>query len=196
MARARIGGVMAALLMAGCATRPAMVPEDTATTRNTNVDQRMLMPEGGQEGAAKIERYTLAPSEVFRMPEPTEAGNPELPSDSPRQTLAPTTVCARVVLDAQGGVQRAELLDDRADCAAGAQTDNADLVQAMLGKVRQWRFVPAAVCHFSADQPPADPQRCDGAQSVEPVPVTLLYAFTFEVEQGRVHVERGGMGGQ
>ncbi|WCE06439.1 hypothetical protein [Pseudoxanthomonas sp. JBR18] len=188
--------VMVALLVAGCATRTPAMQEDTATTRNTNVDQRMLMPEGGQEGEAKIKRYTLAPSEVFRMPEPTAAGNPELPPDSPRQTLAPTTVCARVVLDAQGGVQRAELLDDRADCAAGAQPDNADLVQAMLGKVRQWRFVPAAVCHFSADQPPADPQRCDGAQSVEPVPVTLLYAFTFEVEQGRVHVERGGMGGQ
>lgn len=194
--RARlISCVAIALVVSGCATHPVAESPDT-TTRNTNVDQRMLMPEGDGGVSGKVERYTLAPTEVFRMPDPIEADNPALPEDSPRQTLAPTTVCARVIVNAEGGVQRSELLDDRVECAAGAQAGNADLVQAMLAKVQQWRFVPAAVCHFAADKPPADNQSCDGAQSVELVPVTLLYAFTFEVEQGRVHVERGGMGGQ
>ncbi|SEL70981.1 hypothetical protein SAMN05428989_2305 [Pseudoxanthomonas sp. GM95] len=194
--QARLGSCIAiALFLSGCATHPVADSPD-ATTRNTNVDQRMLTPEGDGGASGKIERYELAPTEVFRMPAPTEAGNPELRADSPRQTLAPTTVCARVVLDAQGDVQRAELLDDREDCAAGAQASNADLVQAMLGKVRQWRFAPAALCHFAADHPPADSTSCEGAQSVEPVPVTLLYAFTFAVEQGHVHVESGGMGGR
>lgn len=183
-----------ALLLSACATHPLDQTQDTLV-RNANVDQRMLTPEGGN-GAGKIERYALAPTEVFRMPQPVQADNPALPADSPRQTLAPTTVCARVILDARGAVLRAEPLADRDECAAGAQPDNADLVQAMLAQVRQWRFEPAAVCHFSAAHPPADPERCDGAQSVEPVPVTLLYAFTFEVEQGRVRVERGGVGGR
>lgn len=183
-----------ALLLSACATHRAVEAQDT-TVRNANVDQRMLTPEGGT-GGGKVERYTLSPTEVFRMPQPLQADNPALPADSPRQTLAPTTVCARVILDAQGAVQRAEPLTDRDECAAGAQPDYADLVQATLDKVRQWRFEPAAVCHFAADQPPADSQRCDGARSIEPVPVTLLYAFTFEVEQGRVRVERGGVGGR
>jgi hypothetical protein len=178
-----------ALLLAACATHPA-APEE-ATVRNANVDQRMLTPEGGGGASGKIERYELAPTEVFRMPQPRDAPNPGLPDDSPRQTLAPTTVCARVIVDAQGAVQRVEALADRDDCAAGSDAANADLVQAMLGQVRQWRFMPAALCHFAADKPPADSESCMGAQTVEPVPVTLLYAFTFEVEQGRVHVESG-----
>jgi hypothetical protein len=181
--------------LSACATHPPIQPVE-ALARNTNVDQRMLMPEGGDGGAAKVERYALAPSEVFRMPQPQDAGNPELPADSPRQTLAPTTVCARVIINAEGGVQRAELLDDRGECSAGGRPENADLLQATLDKVQQWRFEPAAVCHFAADQPPASNESCDGAQRVEPVPVTLLYAFTFEVEQGRVHVEQAGVGGR
>ncbi len=187
--------VAAALLVSSCASRPAAGPQDLLI-RNANVDQRMLMPQAGAVISGKIERYTLAPTEVFRMPQPREAGNPQLPTDSPRQRLAPTTVCAQVIVDAQGGVQRAEALDDREDCAAGRDAANADLVQAMLSTVRQWRFTPAAICHFAADKPPASNDSCEGAQTVEPVPVTLLYAFTFEVEQGRVHVETGGMRGR
>jgi outer membrane PBP1 activator LpoA protein len=186
---------LSALSLAACATHPTAAPQDTVA-RNANVDQRMLMPESGACGGAQVQRYALAATEVFRMPQPQEAPSPALPDDSPRKTLTPTTVCARVILDAQGAVQRAELLNDREDCAAGGEAANADLVQAMLGKVRQWRFAPAALCHFAADRPPTDSQSCQGAQRVEPVPVTLLYAFTFEVEQGRVHVETGGMRGR
>jgi hypothetical protein len=183
----------AMLVVSGCASRPSAPSQDMPTS-SRSVDQRMLTPEAAGS-ASKVERYRLAPSEVFRMPQPQDAPNPELPADSPRQTLASTTVCARVVIDAAGAVQRAEVLDDRSECAAGGQPDNADLVAAMLDKVRHWRFVPAALCRFAAGQSPAQPGQCEGAQAVEPVPVTLLYAFTFEVEQGRVRVERGGVGG-
>lgn len=186
-------GVAVAALLAACATHPTQELRD-ATTRNANVDQRMLVPEDGGGGAAQVQRYQLAPTEVFRMPQPLDAGNPALPEDSPRQALAPTTVCVRVVVDTQGSVQRVEPLADRQECSAGARAEHADLMQAALGKVGQWRFEPAAVCHFAANHPPADPQSCAGAQTIEPVPVTLLYAFTFEVEQGQVHVQRGGMG--
>ncbi len=195
MRRLLVASVGFVVLASGCATHPVAAPEEAAV-RNANVDQRMLTPESGGGGGAQVQRYALAPTEVFRMPQPQEAPSPALPNDSPRQTLAPTTVCARVIIDAQGAVQRAELLADREDCAAGSEAANADLVQAMLGKVRQWRFAPAALCHFAADRPPTDNQSCQGAQRVEPVPVTLLYAFTFEVEQGRVHVETGGMRGR
>lgn len=184
----------AMLCGSGCASRPP-APAQEVTTASRSVDQRMLTPEAAG-GAAKVERYQLAPSEVFRMPQPEHAPNPELPADSPRQTLAPTTVCARLVIDAAGAVQRAELLADRDECQAGAQAEYADLAAATLQKVRQWRFVPAALCRFAAGQSPTEPGQCDGAQWVEAVPVTLLYAFTFQVEQGRARVERGGVGGQ
>jgi hypothetical protein len=38
---------------------------------------------------------------------------------------------------------------------------------------------------------PHDEDSCDGAQQIEPVPVTLQFAFTFEVREGRAQVRTG-----
>ncbi len=178
-------------LLAGCATRATHAP----TVRQDSVDQRMLPAAADGEAAGTAPSYRMGPAEVFRMPAPLETGNPQLPADSPRQTLAPTTVCARVILDAAGRVERAEALNDRADCAAGALGANADLMRATLERVGQWQFVPAAICHFAA--PPRSPRTsgdCEGAERIEPVPVTLAFAFTFEVAQGRATVRGGDLG--
>jgi len=40
---------------------------------------------------------------------------------------------------------------------------------------------------------PADPGECADAASVEAVPVTLEYAFTFEIRQGRASVREGAI---
>ena len=62
--------------------------------RIDSVDQRMLLPSASASAAGAVSSYQLRPQERFRMPRPLDAAMPELPADSPRNALAPTTVCA------------------------------------------------------------------------------------------------------
>ncbi len=132
-------GMLLALLLSGCASHvPKEAPQPTQ--RIDSVDQRMLETGfGAAPGAAAVQSYRMQPQEVFRMPQPLQAPTPQLPSASPRRTLAPTTVCVRVILSAQGMVERSALLNDRPDCSAGAQLEMADLLQAVQDAVAQWR---------------------------------------------------------
>ncbi|WP_369943437.1 hypothetical protein [Xanthomonas medicagonis] len=188
-----VGVAFASLCLVGCASQP---PREQAQ-RLDSVDQRLLAPGGDGAAAGSITPYRMQPQQVFRMPQPLDAATPQLPSDSPRQTLAPTTVCVRVILTAQGAVQRSEPLHDREDCNAGALADNADLLQAVQQQIAHWRFVPAAICTYTDPaQRPAVADRCDAAASIEEVPVTLAYAFTFEVRQGKASVQAGDLGGR
>ncbi|WP_184645365.1 hypothetical protein [Xanthomonas sp. 3307] len=189
-------GMLLALGLTGCASQvPREAPQQTQ--RIDSVDQRMLETGfGAAPGAAAVQSYQMQPQQVFRMPQPLQAPTPQLPADSPRRSLSPTTVCVRVVLSAQGAVERSALLDDRPDCSAGAQPEMADLLQAVQDAVAQWRFVPAAICTYADPaQRPAQDGRCDDAQSVQEVPVTLAYAFTFEVRQGKASVQSGRVSG-
>jgi len=179
--------------LASCASQP----QREQARRLDSVDQRLLAPRGDGAAGGAIAAYTMQPQQVFRMPQPLDAATPQLPADSPRRTLAPTTVCVRVILSAQGAVQRSEPLHDREECEAGALADNADLLQAVQQEVAHWRFVPAAICTYADPaQRPAVADRCDDAATVEEVPVTLAYAFTFEVRQGKASVQAGSLGGR
>ncbi|MFT4197857.1 MAG: hypothetical protein QM601_08110 [Pseudoxanthomonas sp.] len=174
-----------ALLGAACAG-PGQIER---TTRDSRVDQRLLDPSAGGGGAMRVLRYEMQPQERFRMPQPLAAATPQLDPTPARATLAPTTVCVHVEIDAQGQVQRVDMLDDRDECHAGAAPQFADLFAATQRALLQWRYRPAAVCTYTADaQPPEETDDCVGAQRVEEVPVSLMYAFTFEVRQGRVRV--------
>jgi hypothetical protein len=62
------------------------------------------------------------------------------------------------------------------------------LLQAAQAATAQWTFVPAARCHFPAGVSPRAADDCSGATRIEEVPVTLAYAFTFEVIEGRTVV--------
>ncbi|NYF20578.1 hypothetical protein HDC36_002039 [Xanthomonas sp. JAI131] len=189
----RICLASACLCLASCASQP----QREQTQRLDSVDQRLLAPRGDGAPGGAITAYTMQPQQVFRMPQPLDAPTPQLPADSPRRTLAPTTVCVRVILSAQGAVQRSEPLRDREECRAGALADNADLLQAVQQEVARWRFVPAAICTYADPaQRPAMEGRCDDAVSVEEVPVTLAYAFTFEVREGKASVQAGRVGGR
>lgn len=133
-----------ALSLGACATQG--VQEQQRSQREDSVDQRMLSAQSGGDGGGSIQSYTLAPAQRFRMPRALRSDAPVLPADSPRQSLPPTTVCAHVILTADGAVQRVDPMSDRDECAAGLLPDNADLVQSVRTTVQQWQFVPAALC--------------------------------------------------
>lgn len=181
---------LAVLVCVGCASRSLV--EDVAETRyNLNQHRQMLRSES-TGAAGEIQPYTLAPTESFRMPEALESGDPVLPEQYLVQRLPATTVCVNVMIDAQGHVQGTAPLLTHSQCGAGAEQGNAPLLQAALKATAGWRFVPAARCHFAIGSRPAAADDCTGAAQVEPVPVTLSYAFTFEVEQGRATVRSQG----
>ena len=182
--------VLVAIALAGCASRGERVEAADEIERGQYVDGRMLLP-NASAGAAAIPTYEMRPQERFRMPHALEDALPQLPSGSPRQALPPTTVCVRAVVSAQGQVQRVDALDDRVECHAGNAVENADLLQAARDGVQRWIFAPAAICTWSAGAPmPKDADDCTGAAKVEPVPVSLLYAFTFEIREGKAIVRK------
>lgn len=190
MRGAPICAAVLALSLGACAT--PRVQEQQRSQREDSVDQRMLSAQSGGDGDSSIQPYTLAPTQRFRMPRALRSAAPVLPADSPRQSLPPTTVCAHVILTAEGAVQRVDPMSDRDECAAGLLPGNADLVQAVRTMVQQWQFVPAAMCTFAPGvAQPAALDDCTGATGEEPVPVTLSFAFTFEVRQGKVSVRTG-----
>lgn len=177
-----------ALVMVGCAGHDQLT---TVDTRAENVDHQRLRTEG-HGGAAQVQPYRLHPSEGYRMPQLYAAPDPVVGTRDPRSELPPTLVCLQVVVDAEGRVERSVALTDRPECAAGTAAENAPLLQAAQEAVAQWRYSPAAVCHFPAAHVPDDRGDCAGADRIEPVPVSLLYAFTFEIVKGKQTVQRQG----
>lgn len=176
-----------ALALAACASQGERIE------RSQHVGQRMLAPVEKQGDAAGITpTWEKGPNQVFRYPEPIDNTLPSLPPGSGRTNLAGTTVCVRFEIAETGAVRRVDALDDRAECQVGALPENADLMQAVRGRLLQWTFVPFAICtwpperyaHLDADG------GCSGAEKIEPQPVTLLYAFTFEIREGKVMVSR------
>lgn len=174
-------------LLAGCAT-PAPVEQVDYTQQ---VGRWVLPPTGAQTGTSEVQRYTPQPSERFRMPVIVDEPAPVLPQEMAMRELPATLVCARVAIAADGTVMFADALSTRAECVAGAEPANRPLVDAMLTALRGWRFEPAALCHFSADARVPDGESCEGAERIEPVPVTLEFAFTFAVREGRIQVSHG-----
>ncbi|SBV36691.1 conserved exported hypothetical protein [uncultured Stenotrophomonas sp.] len=181
----RLSMMLSLLLLAGCATSPVAEPEPVAS-----IGQRLLAAESGGGQAGQVQPYELSRREVFRMPEPLHAPLPELPASASRQSLPPVTVCLNVVVDAQGQVQRGFPLLAHSQCGAGNDARNGALLQAAADAVRGWRFRPAAICRFAPGTSPVA-EDCTGAAQVEAVPVTLPYAFTFEVVQGQAQVRMG-----
>lgn len=172
--------LVSTLLVTGCASHP---PRTTVETRSEHVDHHRLAARSGA-GSGAVEAYTLAASEGYRMPQLYAGPAPVVGERDPRRELPPTRICLQVVVNAEGRVERSVLLNDRAECVAGTTAENAVLVQAAQEAVAQWRYSPAAVCHFAPGKVPEDRGDCRDADRVEPVPVSLLYAFSFEIVKG------------
>lgn len=167
--------------VAGCAGHDRLTTVDSRA--ETVGHQRLRVDATG--GSGQVEAYTLKPSEGYRMPQPYAAPDPVLGERDPRRELPPTTVCLQVVVSADGAVERSVPVSDRSECIAGAAAENRVLVEAAREAVAMWRYSPAAVCHFAAGHAPADGSDCRDAERVEPVAVSLFYAFTFEIVHGQ-----------
>lgn len=152
------------------------------TTRTAAVDQRLILPEGSA-------RYDMADNQAFVFPEPRDNETPGFPDDFGPQELAPTTLCASFVVDAAGGVGKVKLLEDPGCVAPELQPQ---LGKAVLEAVSAWHYKSAAFCDYP-DAATRDRDwngvGCAGAVAeTRPVAVTLAYAFTFEVRNGRQRV--------
>ena len=181
--------VLSVAILAGCAGHDQITIVDT---RAENVDHQRLQANTGATGSAQVGTYQLGPTEGYRMPQLYAAPDPVVGERDPRRELAPTRVCLQVVIDAEGRVERSVPLSDRSECAAGNAAENAPLMQAAQEAVAMWRYTPAAVCHFPPQRVPTDRGDCEGAERIEPVPVSLLYGFTFEIVKGQHVVRRQG----
>ncbi len=177
--------MLVAATVAGCASTTPVIDDPD---NRYNVGQRLLTPESNGGAAGAIQAYTMAASETFRMPVAVQSAQPIVPADYARQTLPPTTLCVRVIIAADGQVERVEPLLEHASCEVGREPEHAALLQASIAAAGQWTFQPAAICRFAPGTAPMEQGNCAGAMQVEDVPVTLLYAFTFEVVKGEARV--------
>jgi hypothetical protein len=176
------------LVLTACAHPSAVAlpnPDMEITERSHSVEQKLL------ESPEDPGSYKMGRAERFLMPLLQQQRSPELPLDSPRTVLSPTTVCVRVVLNERGTVDSVMPLDDRAECHAGTSADNQDLMRAVQESVMQWIFSPAAICSWKAGSDAPLFGGCAGAESIRPVPVSLMYAFAFEIREGKRIVRRG-----
>ncbi|MBE2291681.1 MAG: hypothetical protein J0L89_07390 [Xanthomonadales bacterium] len=166
------------LLLGACATRTA------------GVEQRLILPEGGK-------RYEMADSQAFVFPMAQGNPPPGFPDDFGARELPPTTLCAKFVVAPDGAVRDAAMLDDPG-CIDPASEPK--LASAVLLAVSGWRFEPAVFCNYpdAATRDRDWTGRGCAGDTVEalPVAVTLAYAFTFEVRNGRRQVGAARVGGR
>jgi hypothetical protein len=164
------GSVLAIALASGCAHRI------------DSVDQRLLLP-------ASAARYEMAAHQAFVYPLPRDNAAPVFPMDNMPRELAPVTVCVAFVVDGEG---RTTELSPLQQPGCGDPAAEPALRDASLAAVATWRFEPAMFCDYP-DAATRDRdwngQGCAGAvDHARVVPVSLAYAFTFEIREGRQRV--------
>jgi len=168
--------------MAAFAGGVVLLALGACTSRLAGLDQRMIVPEGAT-------RYEMASNQAFVFPTPRENPAPAFPPELTRRELPPTTLCAGFVVDPEGHVRQAKLLQDPGCAPPEAQPQ---LGAAVVEAVSSWRFDPAVLCVYP-DATTRDRDwngvGCAGAVAeARPVAVTLGWAFTFEVREGRAQV--------
>lgn len=161
--------------LAACASAPG-------GTRIDSVERRLILPEGSA-------RYEMAAHQAFAYPAPRDNASPVFPADYPARELAPTTLCVSFVVDEQGEPAQVAALAQEG-CAPAEQF--APLRDAMLTAVAHWRFEPAMFCDYP-DAATRDRDwngvGCAGATvQARVVPVSLAYAFTFSLRNGKGEV--------
>lgn len=140
------------------------------------VDRRMILP----PLAAVVEveddqQFMMAvsidsPSPLF----PDEVGNGNLRAD----------VCARFIVTREGSVEGIEIVRDLDGCAVGTGGEQLRFEQSVRDALSRWTFFGAALCRFPSGV--AKNEDCEGdGVVIEPVPIRLMYVFSFEQVSGR-----------
>lgn len=167
-----LGGAcfIAACLASGCAHRV------------DSIDQRLLLPEAAG-------RYEMAAHQAFVYPVPIDTAGPVFPSAGMPRELPPLTLCVAFVVDGAGKATQVAPLR-QAGCDDGAAQPL--LRDAAVRVVTGWTFEPAMFCDYpdavSRDRD-WNGHGCAGEHvQARIVPVSLAYAFTFEIREGRQRV--------
>ena len=160
----------------------ALMVSSGCATRTGNVDQRMLLPDGAA-------RYEMEPHQAFVFPLPLDNPAPVFPAGTTLREMPATTVCVAFIVDVQGVTSEVRPLE-QAGCERGAPV--AHLHDVAMVAVASWRFSPAMFCEYP-DAATRDRDwngtGCAGTRvQARTVPVSLAYAFTFEVRDGKGRV--------
>lgn len=166
--------VVASLVLVACAILP---------TRD--VSQRMLMPETAK-------RYIVNDDQLFLMPLSLGNESPEFPAALAVDDLAPTTVCAEMVITDAGTVESATPLHGTDECGVGNPAVVVQLERSVVVGLERWRSEPAIICTYASAQAKADADGLcpESGADRRPVAVRLAYAFTFEMRRGQRRVLR------
>ncbi|WP_447940529.1 energy transducer TonB [Pseudoxanthomonas mexicana] len=150
--------------------------------RIDRVDQRLLLPDSAG-------RYEMAAHQAFVYPVPIDTAGPAFPLAGMPRELPAFTLCVAFVVDDKGRTTQVVPLR-QAGCVDG---DTQPLLRdAALSAVAAWTFEPAMFCDYpdamSRDRD-WNGYGCAGERvQARVVPVTLAYAFTFEIREGRQRV--------
>ena len=150
--------------------------------RTDSITQRLLLPEAAG-------RYDMAAHQAFVYPVPIDMAGPVFPSSGMPRELPPLTVCVAFVVDAEG---RATQISPLRQSGCDDGTAQPLLRDAALSAVTGWVFEPAMFCDYpdaaSRDRD-WNGHGCAGDRvQARAVPVSLAYAFTFEIREGRQRV--------
>lgn len=157
----------ALLLLCACASRTG------------SVDRRLILPESAA-------RYPMSAHQAFAYPVPLSSDSPVFPGGYEARELPPTTICVSFVIDEEGQPIRVASLEQEG-CADPRQF--GPLHDAAVSAVAAWRFEPAMFCDYP-DAATRDRdwngRGCAGeVAGKRVVPVSLAYAFTFEIRNGK-----------
>lgn len=144
----------------GCASRQI---EDVGTS------SRITKGAVGAEAivAPPEARYEVVEDVDYLLPQPSVLNAmPDYPPQLLEKNLAPVQMTVRLVVDAQGLVERAEILE--------STTSEEAFSEAVLESVKTWTFSPLTRVK---------------SMVAEPLPYTQGYRFTFRQVDGRAIVE-------
>lgn len=131
----------------------------------------------------------MAAHQAFVYPVPISAPGPTFPATDMPRALPPLTLCVGFVVDVAGRTTQVSPLVQEG-CDDG--TSQPRLRDAAHAAVAAWAFEPAMFCDYP-DAATRDRDwngyGCAGANvQARVVPVSLAYAFTFEIREGRQRV--------
>lgn len=169
--------ILLLVLTLGCGSCASHIP---------SVDQRMILPQSDN-------RYELDPRQAFIYPSPLDNASPAFPDPFNQSELPPTVICARLSISEQGTVSDAAALHQEGECGSQATDVSRQLERAVLTTLRQWRFEPASICTYpdlASKERDKNEMGCNGeGATATQVAVSLGYAFTFEIANGKRKVD-------